>query len=111
MAKFPRLSGVLLSSLLLFSSAEKSVFAWSHYGADAANTKFAPLTQIDSTNFAELRIIWRRPLPDVEILETAGIESDSHRSTPFGWADNFDNGEVTRLLRQWEAKSRPGATR
>lgn len=82
MTTFPRLSGVLLSSLLLLFPAEKPVFAWSHYGADAANTKFVPLGQIDSTNFSELRIIWRRPLPDAEILAAEGIESDSHRSTP-----------------------------
>ncbi len=32
---------------------------WWAYGADAANTKYSPLDQINSTNFPRLEIAWR----------------------------------------------------
>lgn len=53
-----------------------------HYGADAASTKFADISQIDSTNFDSLRIIWRRPSADARLADSLGIESDRLRSTP-----------------------------
>jgi len=49
---------------------------WAHYGADAASTKFADISQIDSTNFDSLRIIWRFPLTDGALLDSLGVESD-----------------------------------
>ena len=43
---------------------------WRYNGSDAASTKFAPVTQIDSSNFDQLRLVWRWRAPDREILES-----------------------------------------
>ena len=32
---------------------------WRHYGGDSGHTKYSPLAQIDTSNFAELEIAWR----------------------------------------------------
>ena len=32
---------------------------WRYYGGDAGNTRYAPLAQIDGTNFSQLEIAWR----------------------------------------------------
>ena len=61
-----------LTSCLPFGSPrpEPPSFEWRFYGADAASTRFAPLVQIDSTNFSRLRMIWRWRAPDVHIRRT-----------------------------------------
>lgn len=46
-----------------------------HHGSDAASTKFAPVTQIDSTNFDQLRLIWRWRSPDREIRNREGEDA------------------------------------
>ena len=49
-----------LSAILLFSciTVEKKG-EWRWYGADQANTKYAPLDQVDRNNVQRLRIAWR----------------------------------------------------
>ncbi len=32
---------------------------WRHYGGDQANTRYAPLDQINATNFNDLELAWR----------------------------------------------------
>lgn len=55
-------------TLLLCCSAWSQTADWRYYGGSAASTKFAPHTQIDRDNFADLRIIWRWRPPDQRIL-------------------------------------------
>ena len=55
---------VVGSSLLAFVSASAvengtADGEWSTYGGDLANTKYAPLNQIDADNFDDLEIAWR----------------------------------------------------
>ena len=40
---------------------------WRYYGADLASTKYSPVDQIDRSNVADLRIVWRRPAIDASI--------------------------------------------
>ncbi len=65
---------LLLAILCIPSAAAETDWQWRHYGADAASTKFAPISQIDSTNFDELRMIWRRRSPDEEYSEREDAE-------------------------------------
>jgi quinoprotein glucose dehydrogenase len=71
--------------LLLLLSAALSADAqnWTHYGADAQSTKFAPLEQINAENFDKLRVVWHwRPL-DSEILKNnSNAFTNRYRSTP-----------------------------
>ena len=46
---------------------------WRYHGGDAASTRFAPITGIDSTNFSRLRVIWRWAAPDPRIRETGDV--------------------------------------
>ena len=54
----------VVGSLLAFGSASAVENGtvdgeWSTYGGDLANTKYAPLNQIDADNFDDLEIAWR----------------------------------------------------
>lgn len=59
-------------------------FEWRHNGADARNTKFAPLDQIDSTNVEQVRMVWRWRSDEDDILknETPGMGLGPNKSTP-----------------------------
>ena len=48
--------GAFVSRAAIPSSADED---WRFYGRDQANTRFSPLTQIDSHNVGELRVAWR----------------------------------------------------
>ncbi len=62
----------LLAALLLSASPAlaQSNGGWSHWGADAASTRYAPFEQINAGNFGELEVAWRwfagnyGPVPD-----------------------------------------------
>jgi quinoprotein glucose dehydrogenase len=41
---------------------------WSSYSADSRATRYSPLAQIDATNVARLRVVWRHPQADPKIL-------------------------------------------
>lgn len=79
----PAKIAALLSALAMGSaSLSWAGQEWTHYGADAASTKFADVTQVDSTNFDSLRIIWRHQTADQGLIDSLGLESDALRSTP-----------------------------
>ena len=63
---------------------EPPPFEWRYHGGDAASTRFAPVTGIDSTNFSQLRVIWRWGAPDPRIRETGDvrINPSSNECTP-----------------------------
>src|SRR5262245_57123704 len=44
---------------------------WKAYGADARNTKYAPLSEINAENATKLRIAWRWSSPDNDIVKQA----------------------------------------
>lgn len=66
-----RYAMTLLLALALFASPllADSTGEWRSYGATAASTKYAPLDQIDATNFAQLEIAWTWASADQPILD------------------------------------------
>jgi len=52
---------ILMSSFPLALSAQSGALAgeWPSYGGDLGHTRYAPLDQIDSSNFADLEVAWR----------------------------------------------------
>ena len=60
-----RIAGLLAAVLLAAPAAAGQTGAgapggeWRHYGGDEANTRYAPLDQIDAGNFADLELAWR----------------------------------------------------
>lgn len=73
---FTRRSAPLLLTLFVscVTDAGAESFNWTHYGASAASTKFAPLDQIDSTNVDQLRVLWRWRSSDFDIRERETVE-------------------------------------
>ncbi|NKB69458.1 MAG: PQQ-binding-like beta-propeller repeat protein [Candidatus Latescibacteria bacterium] len=55
--------GKTLPIVLLFLPCAARAGDWPSYGADPANSKYAPYTQIDRANFASLQVAWRWSLP------------------------------------------------
>jgi quinoprotein glucose dehydrogenase len=51
---------------------------WPTYGGDLASSKYSPLDQIRASNFASLRIAWRRPSPDAFLSMTLPDGSEWH---------------------------------
>ena len=52
-------SGVVLGASLLLAQSGAPAGEWRTYGGDLGNTRYAPLSQIDATNFNKLEIAWR----------------------------------------------------
>ena len=50
--------------------ANQTVNEWTHYGSDAASSKYSPLDQINGENVQRLEIAWRWNSPDNQILQT-----------------------------------------
>ena len=56
---------------------------WRAYGATNAATKYSPLSQIDATNVANLRIAWEWESPDAAIIEAnPGLAPGEFQATP-----------------------------
>jgi len=54
------LSGIAAIALpAIPASAQPADTDWTHYAADAANTRYAPLDQINASNFSTLEVAWR----------------------------------------------------
>ena len=57
-------AAIVLAFVAVSATAQTPEGAWSHFGADAAFTRYSPLDQIDSENVGDLEIVWRRPAAD-----------------------------------------------
>jgi quinoprotein glucose dehydrogenase len=61
-----------LAALLIGACTQQSyaqpATQWSSYSADARATRYSPLDQIDKSNVAKLRVVWRHPQADPKIL-------------------------------------------
>lgn len=61
----PLLPILLVAGAIATAGAgETPDFAWGSYGGDKGNSKYAPLSQIDASNVANLGIAWRWVSPD-----------------------------------------------
>ena len=55
---------------------------WPYYAANAKSSKYAPLSQIDGDNFAQLREVWRYTAPDKRIAERQYMWTGTNKGTP-----------------------------
>ncbi len=79
------LTATLLAFLCLIEPvAELQASEWRYNGSDAASTRYTPVSEIDSTNFSRLRMIWRWRAPDAQIAATERVEirSNPNESVP-----------------------------
>jgi quinoprotein glucose dehydrogenase len=84
---------------------------WRNYSGDSGATKYSPLDQIDRSNVARLRVLWRRPALDAAIVAAAPRlrAGRNFRSTPLmvggvlfapnavGFVEAFDAGTGATL--------------
>jgi quinoprotein glucose dehydrogenase len=78
---------------------------WTHYAADAAATKYAPLDQINPTNFNRLEIVWRYLAPDADIASSHGLGHSNNRGTPLVVGGVLYYGSPFNILCAVDARS------
>ena len=87
------------------ANRELSRVEWRFYSGDNGATKYSPLDQIDKSNVANLKLAWRRPQVDADLLAANPVRLlNNFRSTPImvhgvlyasngvGLAEAFDPG-------------------
>ncbi len=56
---------------------------WRYHGSDFANTRYAPLDQIDAGNFSDLQIAWRWASIETEVMkQNPQLHSGNFKATP-----------------------------
>ena len=81
---FLPLSTILLLACLPETSEENAtpIGDWRHHGANHISDKYAPLDQIDSSNFSELEVTWRYRSPDLDLPEDLAYPTGDYRAVP-----------------------------
>ena len=73
---------MLVYTLLILVAVAARGEEWPYYAADAKSSKYAPLSQIDGDNFAQLQEVWRYTAPDKEIAERRYMSTHLNKGTP-----------------------------
>ena len=55
---------------------------WRHHGGNHNSDKYAPLDQINASNFSELRLAWRYRSPDLDLPEDLAYPTGDYRAVP-----------------------------
>jgi quinoprotein glucose dehydrogenase len=85
---FPYVGGVFALACAVISiraaTSDTAGGEWRRYSGDNGSTKYSPLSQIDRTNVARLRVAWRHPqiAPDFLAANPTIRVSHNFRSTP-----------------------------
>ena len=96
------------------AAAQELESEWSYFGGDEAYTRYSPLDQVDRDYVHNLKIVWRRPAVDPEILAAfPDLQPNAYlRSTPImvdgvlyapnalGLLDAFDPASGETVWRQ-----------
>lgn len=105
-------TGLTWQLSLLSTSAD--VGEWPHYGSDLHSTKYSPIDQITRRNVTSLRMAWRHPSIDPDLLKKHPtlVASNNYRATPImvngmvyvsngiGLVDALDPSNGTLVWRQ-----------
>ena len=73
---------MLAYTFLILTAVAAQGEEWRYYAADAKSSKYAPLSQIDGDNFAQLREVWRYTAPDKRIAERQYMGTGTNKGTP-----------------------------
>ena len=73
---------VLIAAGVVVVSAQNS--EWRSYSSDPGSTKYVALDQINASNVAQMRVAWRRPAVDPQLmaLNPKLTFSNNFRATP-----------------------------
>tara|TARA_B100000686_G_C16375450_1_gene754713 strand:- start:254 stop:598 length:345 start_codon:yes stop_codon:yes gene_type:complete len=74
-----------VSLLVLGCGPEPPVIEWRYHSGDAGSKRYSPDAQIDSSNVADLRMVWRWRAPDWDLYRDQFIAHDfgyENQSTP-----------------------------
>jgi quinoprotein glucose dehydrogenase len=74
---------VALAASLLASArgADGPAGEWRQYSADGSSSKYSPLDQINLSNVGQLRVAWRRPQVDPDLMQANPTAKPSNRYT------------------------------
>src|ERR1051326_3879839 len=114
----PHLSGAAAFLLMLAIPARTQQGGangnWVSYGADTANTRYSPLSQIDASNFSKLEVAWTfstanlGPVPETNLESTPLVIDGVFYTTAGDRRDvialNAANGELLWAHREDEGK-------
>ena len=84
-----RSAACLLAALLCACAPEKT---WSSWAADPESTRYAPLEQIDASNFSRLHVAWTWVSRDIEWKQKLIVQSRT-KSLRFFFTDHVDIAE------------------
>ena len=73
---------LFVGALLILAAGATRGEEWPYYAADANSSKYAPLSQIDGDNFAQLQEVWRYAPSDSAIAVAEDIWTRSNKGTP-----------------------------
>jgi quinoprotein glucose dehydrogenase len=85
-----RSAALLLAALLLACAPEKT---WSSWAGDPESTRYAPLDQIDATNFSRLHVAWTWASRDIEWKTKLTAQARAGRSFRFFFTEQTDIAE------------------
>ena len=77
-----RKTRLCVGALLILAGGAARGEEWPYYAADAKSSKYAPLSQIDGRNFAQLQEVWRYAAPDSAIAAAEDIWTRANKGTP-----------------------------
>ena len=73
---------ILIAAGVAVLSAQNS--EWRAYSSDPGSTKYVALDQINASNVAQMKVVWRRPAVDAQLmaLNPKLTFSNNFRATP-----------------------------
>ena len=83
-----KLASVLLVALFISACGQEQseMFAadgdWRHHGGNHRSDKYAPLDQINASNFEVLEVAWRYRSPDLDLPEELAYPTGDYRAVP-----------------------------
>ncbi len=60
----------------------ETIGEWRHHGGNHRGDKYAPLDQIDASNFEQLEVAWRYRSPDLDLAEELAYPTGDYRAVP-----------------------------
>jgi quinoprotein glucose dehydrogenase len=83
LARTQRYASITAATVALCGTLHAQESGWGDYSADKHATRYSSLAQIDKSNVAQLRVVWRHPQADPAVLKANELTlSNRYMATP-----------------------------